>query len=86
MYSNKIYSYSNQIIIYIIYLILQLLIRILFFNKETVNLGLKNVAGPTLFIGLLYALNKYKYNMISNILLGSVILLGTFQNISVLTR
>jgi len=74
----------KQLKLYLLYLVAQILFSLLLFGNQRLKLGLRETIGPLLFITTIHYLCKFKYNIIGNILVGSVIILGLLSNLSII--
>ena len=69
----------KQVIIYIVYAILQIIIGITLLGSNGIPV-LGELLGPLMFIGILSLLCNYKYFIIANILVGLSIMIGIFED------
>ena len=74
----------NQLKIYLAYLVAQILLSLFISGNQRLKLGLRETIGPFAFIASIHYLCRYKYYMIGNILVGSVIMLGILSNLSII--
>ena len=74
----------KQLKFYLVYLVAQLLFTLLLSGNQRLKLGVREIIGPIAFITLIHYLCKFKYHIIGNILVGSVIMLGILSNLSII--
>ena len=74
----------RQLKIYLVYLVAQILSTLLLSGNQRLKLGLRETIGPIAFMTSIHYLCKFKYHMIGNILVGSVIMLGILSNLSII--
>ena len=73
-----------QVMIYVIYIIIQTLLSVAVFGSlalgtyQTLPI---HIIGPVVFTGILYLLCSYKHYTIANILLGLTIILGVLGDV-----
>ena len=73
-----------QLKLYLTYLVAEILLSLLLLGNQRLKLGLRETIGQLVFIATIHYLCRYKYHMIGNILVGSVILLGILSNLSII--
>ena len=74
----------KQLKIYLVYLVAQILISLSLFGNQRLKFGVRETICPLLFMTIIHYLCKFKYHIIGNILVGSVIMLGILSNLSII--